>query len=126
MTSGVLPSQWIRQAVARGVIEAAQPVSEAQIQPNSLDLRLDGVGYRVQCSFLPGEEGIQQKLARYKWYEFPLPDEGVVLERNQAYIFPLCEHLRLTDGVYARANPKSTTGRLGCVYPPGNGIWHGF
>ncbi len=110
--NGVLPSQWIRQAVAQGFIEATQLVSEAQIQPNSLDLRLDGVGYRVQCSFLPGEEGIQQKLARYKWYEFPLPEEGVVLERNQAYIFPLCESLRLPDEIYARANPKSTTGRL--------------
>ena len=109
---GVLPSQWIRQAAARGILEATQPVRAAQIQPNSLDLRLDGVGYRVQCSFLPGEEGIQQKLARYKWYEFPLLEEGVVLERNQAYIFPLCEHLRLPDEIYARANPKSTTGRL--------------
>ena len=70
------------------------------------------MGYRVQCSFLPGDEGIQHKLSRYKWYEFGLPPEGVVLERNQAYIFPLCEHLRLPETVYARANPKSTTGRL--------------
>ncbi len=109
---GVLPSQWLRQAVAREIIGAVLPIQAAQIQPNSLDLRLDGTGYRVQCSFLPGEEGIQQKLARYKWYEFVLPSEGVVLERNQAYIFPLCEHLRLPQAIYARANPKSTTGRL--------------
>src|SRR5579871_2458805 len=110
--SGVLPSQWIRSAVADGIIQADLSVRAPQIQPNSLDLRLDSVGYRVQCSFLPGEEGITQKLARFKWYDFALPEEGVVLERNQAYIFPLCEHLRLPEEVYARANPKSTTGRL--------------
>jgi dCTP deaminase len=110
--NGVLPAQWIRQAHTQGIVDATLPIAPAQIQPNSLDLRLDGVGYRVQCSFLPGDEGIQQKLSRYKWYEFQVPPEGVVLERNQAYIFPLCEHLRLPEWVYARANPKSTTGRL--------------
>ena len=110
--NGVLPSQWIRQAIAKGLIASAWPITSSQIQPNSLDLRLDSVGYRVQCSFLPGDEGIQQKLARYKWYEFDVPSEGIVLERNQAYIFPLCESLRLPDQIYARANPKSTTGRL--------------
>ena len=110
--NGVLPSQWIRQAATEGSIAATLPILPAQVQPNSLDLRLDGVGYRVQCSFLPGEEGIQQKLMRYRWYEFQVPPEGVVLERNQAYIFPLCESLRLPPEVYARANPKSTTGRL--------------
>ena len=109
---GVLPAQWIRRAAQNGTIGASLPLEVAQVQPNSLDLRLDGVGYRVQCSFLPGDEGIQQKLARYKWYEFAVPSEGVVLERNQAYIFPLCEHLRLPSDIYARANPKSTTGRL--------------
>ena len=98
--------------MTQGVIAATDAITPAQIQPNSLDLRLDSVGYRVQCSFLPGDEGIQQKLARYKWYEFSMPAEGVVLERNQAYIFPLCESLSLPEAIYARANPKSTTGRL--------------
>jgi dCTP deaminase len=109
---GVLPSQWIRAAVENGILCANVPIAPKQIQPNSLDLRLDSVGYRVQCSFLPGEEGIQQKLHRFQWYDFSVPDDGVVLERNQAYIFPLCESLNLPDDIYARANPKSTTGRL--------------
>lgn len=83
-----------------------------QVQPNSLDLRLSDVGYRVQCSFLPGDEGIQRKLERFMWYESKVGADGLVLERNQAYIFPLCERLALPRDVYARANPKSTTGRL--------------
>lgn len=111
-TSGVLPSQWIRAAVDDGIITASRPIEPGQIQPNSLDLRLDSLGYRVQCSFLPGEAGIRKKLERFQWYDFAVPGEGMVLERNQAYIFPLCENLHLPDHLYARANPKSTTGRL--------------
>jgi dCTP deaminase len=110
--SGVFPAQWIRDALRQEIIQVAAPVEAGQVQPNSLDLRLGEVGWRVQCSFLPGEEGIRQKLARFRWYEFTVPSEGVVLERNQTYIFPLCESLNLPLTVYARANPKSTTGRL--------------
>ncbi len=109
---GVLPSQWIRQAVADGHISACAPLAPGQVQPNSLDLRIGEVGWRVQCSFLPGEEGIHQKLSRFMWYDFPVPEEGVVLERNQIYFFPLCERLALPPAVSGRANPKSTTGRL--------------
>jgi dCTP deaminase len=110
--SGVFPSQWIRAAVENGIIQADVPIHPGQIQPNSLDLRLGNTGHRVQCSFLPGKEGIYRKLDTYGWYEFTVPAEGMVLEKNQAYIFPLCESLTLPDGVYARANPKSSTGRI--------------
>jgi len=110
--SGVFPSQWIRAAIENGIIRAEVPIHAGQIQPNSLDLRLGKTGCRVQCSFLPGKEGIYRKLDAYRWYEFTLADEGMVLEKNQAYIFPLNESLVLPDDVYARANPKSSTGRL--------------
>jgi dCTP deaminase len=110
--SGVFPSQWIRAAVENGIIRGDAPIDPGQIQPNSLDLRLGRTGCRVQCSFLPGKEGIYRKLDTYRWYEFEMPDEGIVLEKNQAYIFPLNESLYLPDDVYARANPKSSTGRL--------------
>lgn len=110
--NGVYPAQWIQQAFEKGWIESEEPIRPSQIQPNSLDLRLSCVGFRVQCSFLPGEEGMQQKLGRFGWYRFSLPEEGVVLEKNQVYIFPLMEHLRLPSTVKGRANPKSTMGRL--------------
>lgn len=110
--SGVLPSQWIRAALAEGIVSACSTIAPGQIQPNSLDLRIGNVGYRVQCSFLPGDEGIRKKLKRLQWYEFALTDEGIVLGQNQSFIFPLCESLRLPPHVHARANPKSTTGRL--------------
>ncbi len=110
--NGVLPSQWIRQAAACGTIISEIPVTPRQIQPNSLDLRLGDFGYRVQCSFLPGSEGMAGKLDRYNWYTFDIPHDGILLERNQVYIFPLQERLALPAQISGRANPKSTTGRL--------------
>src|SRR5437763_10530725 len=110
--TGIMPSQWIREAIARGIVTATPGVTAAQIQPNSLDLRVDRVAYRVQCSFLPGAEGVQRKLGRFKWYDIPLDETGTVLERNQVYLIPLAEHLNLPEHISVRANPKSSTGRL--------------
>lgn len=111
-TGGILPSQWIKQALSEGVILANPEVEPIQLQPNSLDLRVGTRAYRVLCSFLPGEEGLSAKLERFQWYDLTLDDEGVVLERNQVYLFPLVERLSLPPHVSARANPKSSTGRL--------------
>ena len=109
---GIMPSQWIVDAITRGIIQAIPLITPEQIQPNSLDLRLGPVAYRIHCSFLPGAEGVQKKLSRFKWYELPIAQEGMVLERNQVYMIPLAERLSLPEHVSARANPKSTTGRL--------------
>src|SRR6185437_11825818 len=87
--SGIMPSQWIVEAIARGVIQASSTVQPEQIQPNSLDLRLDSTAHRVNCSFLPGAEGVAKKLSRFRWYDVPLTDRGAVLERNQVYLIPL-------------------------------------
>ncbi|MCB1152321.1 2'-deoxycytidine 5'-triphosphate deaminase [bacterium] len=112
---GILPSQWIRQAIDDGIIESATPIADDQIQPNSLDLRIGERGHRVRCSFLPGREGVAKKLDRYRWYDLNLSkhdDDGSFLERNQVYLFPLDESLKLPKGISGRANPKSSTGRL--------------
>ena len=109
---GVFPSQWIRAAIARGEVVAEQPVNPTQIQPNSLDLRLGAVAHRVQCSFLPGEEGMTNKLKRFRWSIHDIDSEGIVLSQDQVYFFPLMERLALAPEVRARSNPKSTTGRL--------------
>lgn len=110
--NGVLPAQWIRAAIEDNAISADSKIDSGQVQPNSLDLRIGSIGYRIQCSFLPGDEGLKSKLAKYRWYDMCLQQDGLVLERNQTYIFPLMESLRLPADVSARANPKSSTGRL--------------
>ncbi len=107
---GILPSQWIRRAIVERKISHVTP---DQIQPNSLDLRLGSLGWRIQCSFLPGAEGVARKLERFRWFDVIASEgEGVVLERNAVYLFELQESLALPVGTVARANPKSSTGRL--------------
>ncbi|MCH8948653.1 MAG: 2'-deoxycytidine 5'-triphosphate deaminase, partial [Acidobacteria bacterium] len=49
-STGILPSQVIRELVRSHEIEAAAEISEAQIQPASIDLRLGGTAYRVRAS----------------------------------------------------------------------------
>ena len=109
---GVLPSQWIRRALADGTLTALRPVEPTQVQPNSVDLRIGRAGTRVQCSFLPGREGVEGRLRRFGIYPVDAGPDGVVLERNAVYLFPLLESIKLPPGVRARANPKSSTGRL--------------
>jgi dCTP deaminase len=109
---GIQPSQWIERALREGVVATRVDVTSTQIQPNSLDLRLSKRGWRLQCSMLPGEEGIEKKLERFGWHSFELGAEGMVLERNAVYLFRCEESLALPEGVSARANPKSSTGRL--------------
>ena len=109
---GVLPSQEIEKFIRAGRIHAADPIEPWQIQPASLDLRLGSVAYRLQASFLPGREStVQRKLAGLLMAELDL-SRPTVLEKGCVYLAPLMEELRLPDGLEARANPKSTTGRL--------------
>jgi dCTP deaminase len=108
---GVLPAQWIRKAIAAGVVTAPVPVDDDSVQPASLDLRLGETAYRLRCSFLPETERVEDKLADLAMGELDLRD-GAVLEQNRPYLIPLLEGLELPAGLAAKANPKSSTGRL--------------
>lgn len=44
--------------------------------------------------------------------ELDLRRDGAVLETNRPYLVPLIEHLNLPSSLKAKANPKSSTGRL--------------
>ena len=111
-TTGVLPSQSIRELITQGRISAATNIEEAQIQPASLDLRLGTVAPRVQASFLPGEKAtVQDKIAQFGLHGLDITN-GAVLETGCVYIVPLQESLDLDNSLSAIANPKSSTGRL--------------
>jgi dCTP deaminase len=111
-TTGILPAQTIRELIAGGRIEAGKEIAEEQIQPASIDLRLGEVAYRVRASFLPGPESIvQDKVSTLLINKVDLTG-GFGFEPGCVYIVPLMEELRLPKNVEARANPKSTTGRL--------------
>ncbi len=111
-TEGILPSQAVRAAIARGWIGAATAVGDDQIQPASLDLRLGATAYRVQASFLPGRSArVADKIDAFTLYALDLGD-GAVLERHCVYIVPLVERLALPPNLSGLGNPKSSVGRL--------------
>jgi dCTP deaminase len=110
-TDGVLSSHAIAALIDDGAVSASEPVTDPQIQPASLDLRLGPKAYRVRASFLPGQETVDAKINRLGMHAIDLT-AGAVLERGCVYIVPLMESLALEAGISAHANPKSSTGRL--------------
>ena len=111
-STGILPSQEIRKLIRNHEIVAAQEVSEEQIQPASIDLRLGSAAYRVRASFLPGAQSkVSDKIDALGMHEVDL-GPGAVLEKGCVYIVPLMESLKLRKRTSAIANPKSSTGRL--------------
>src|SRR6516225_7196530 len=112
-STGLLPSQLLREAVALGrEILSPQPIGDDQIQPASIDLRLGEVAYRVRASFLPGPRAsVRDKLDLLSMHRIALTG-GAVLEKDCVYIVPLLEFVSLRKRTSAAANPKSSTGRL--------------
>jgi dCTP deaminase len=111
-TTGLLPSQAIRKLIDQGRISASPALTEEQIQPASLDLRLGEIAHRVQASFLPGQlSTVEDRIRDLRMMRVDLT-RAAILEKGCVYIVPLLESLNLPADVSARANPKSTTGRL--------------
>ena len=109
---GILPCQSIEALMARGAIAAALPFAADQVQPASLDLRLGERAWRVRASFLPGlGRRVAERIADVAMHELDLT-KGAVLERGCVYIAEIAERLALPAEVSARANPKSSTGRV--------------
>ncbi len=108
---GMLPRQDIVSMVKERSIWSQFTIEDRQFQPASLDLRLGEQAHRVRCSFLPGRDEVRAKLDQYPLHSFSLIS-GAVLEPGAVYIVPLIENLKLPRGIKAKANPRSTTGRL--------------
>jgi len=87
-------------------------IPPGNIQPASLDLRLDETAYRIRCSFLPDRQTVEHKVKDFVIDELDLHGDGAVLEPKRPYLIPLKEHLALPPGIRGKANPKSSTGRL--------------
>ena len=112
LLEGVYPSQRIQDLINLGQVTADLDIEAEQIQPASLDLRLGPRAYRVRASFLPGKlSTVSKKVEALKMAELDL-SKPAVMEKGCVFIVPLMERLALPPAVSARANPKSTTGRL--------------
>jgi dCTP deaminase len=109
---GVLPDTEIRHAIAEGWIAADTAFADDQIQPASLDLRLNTSAYRLRASFLPGGARVQDRLdGELVMHRIDLT-QGAVLETGCVYLAPLMERAKLPPDLAGAANPKSSTGRI--------------
>ena len=111
--SGVLPSQELKRAIeAEWVSSGDYRIRPEAVQPASIDLRLGDFAWALRCSFLPDvDSSVEEKIEGLAFQRVDLRD-GAVLERDRPYLVPLLESLSLPDDVRAKANPKSSTGRL--------------
>jgi dCTP deaminase len=108
---GILPYQDLMALVNRGAVNSAQPFDDDQVQPASIDLRLGDKAWRVRASYLPRHRTVMERLPDVRMFEMDLT-KGAVFESGCVYIAQLQESLRLPKGISARANPKSSTGRV--------------
>jgi dCTP deaminase len=110
---GVLPSQALGEAIAAEWISSGDyRIRPEAIQPASIDLRLGDFAWALRCSFLPDvDSSVEEKIEGLAFQRVDLRD-GAVLERDRPYLVPLIEELALPEDVRAKANPKSSTGRL--------------
>jgi dCTP deaminase len=110
---GVLPSQALSEAIeAEWISSGDYRIRPEAIQPASIDLRLGDFAWALRCSFLPDVGStVEEKIEGLAFQRVDLRD-GAVLERDRPYLVPLIEELALPEDVRAKANPKSSTGRL--------------
>jgi dCTP deaminase len=113
MDTGVLPSQQLRDAIAGEWLDSGRRrIPEEAVQPASVDLRLGEHAWALRCSFLPDSRStVEEKVADLAFERIDLRD-GATLERDRPYLVPLIERLQLPEWLRAKANPKSSTGRL--------------
>jgi dCTP deaminase len=110
--NGVLSDTQIRILLREGGI-VGPVLADRQVQPASLDLRLGDKAYRIRASLLPGHETVAKAIEAVTQEVFSLDDRnGLVIPPGSIFLIPLQESLQLPLGISARANPKSSTGRL--------------
>jgi len=110
---GVVPSQGLAEAIEEGWISSGDyRILPESIQPASLDLRLADHAWPLRCSFLPSTgTAVMDRVEDLALDRIDLR-HGATLERDRPYLIPLLEELALPRHVRAKANPKSSTGRL--------------
>ena len=110
--TGVLADHQMRDMITQGQIISEVPISDGQVQPASLDLRLGNLAYRVRASFLTGKQRtVEERLNDFVMHRIDLTG-GAVLEKGCVYVVPLCESLNLPKGLSGAASAKSSIGRL--------------
>ena len=108
---GILTHTQIDDLLARGAVCAERPFDPVQRQPTTLDLRLGTEALAIRSGFLPTGGTVEDEVADLVEERLPL-EQGGVLRRGRVYLVRLLESLALPDALRARANPRSSTGRI--------------
>ncbi len=109
---GALSAEQIKGLYKQSSVKSLNPLTDNQVQPASIDLRVSKKCWEVQASFLPGpKQTVRQKLTKLKKMEIDL-GTFKTLTRGKIYIIEIQEELSLPDNISAVANAKSSTGRL--------------
>ena len=104
--TGILSDTEIAELINEKIINASEKLTNDQIQPASLDLRLGKKAWRVRSSFLPGSKNkVESKISRLSMHEIDL-SKGAVLEKGCVYIAEIMENLDLPENISASANQK--------------------
>ena len=83
----------------------------SQIQPSSIDLTLSEECYEIKASFLSPNCSVRENLDKIIKRKINL-NTKYVFKKNKTYIVKLNEKLNLTNIIFGKCNPKSSTGRL--------------
>ena len=104
--------------VASGERASIERIEADQIQPASLDLRLGRTAHQIKASFLPNSSNVMERIQELCLAKPINLENGAVLEKGSVYIVQVMEGIRLDIDTFGVANPKSSTGRFRCTYPP--------
>jgi len=111
--NGIYTHAEIEQLLEQGAILPRRPLDALQRQPTTLDLRLGDELLAVRAGFLPAHGPVHEQVEPLVQQRLDAAAPGgVVLRRGQVYLARLVEDLALPPRVRARANPRSSTGRI--------------
>lgn len=107
---GVLSDTTLKQLMHGGFIEG---IEESFVNPASIDLPLAEEAYRLERKFLPRPGQTVRSL--FKEVGATPHDLKAPLEVGIPYLIQVNGNIDLPQGVYAYANPKSSTGRVNLI-----------
>jgi len=110
MKIGVYSDKDIRKLVEDRFITSSGTIKEEQIQPSSFDLTVSNTLYHLPFSSLP-IGNIDDFLKTKSNYTINL-EKNSFLHKGNVYVAELNERLNLPAGIIAKANPKSSIGRV--------------
>jgi dCTP deaminase len=114
----VMPYQQLRDAVFGRVpilfpYNSSNPITPTQIQPATVDLRIEGPISAMWAAALPNsDETVEKIIEQFERYSSPLEvGKKFKLDRGMTYLIPLAEQCDFPPGTWAQFSPKSSTGR---------------